>query len=173
MKTSLAKLLAGLIATWTLLGATAHANILDLNTVAYDSIVAGNDPFPGSQDYFADKDGNTSGPLSAYITTVIAGKTVTATWDPAGSITFDWLHIKSGNGYVVWNFNSFDWSPYSGFTYTNDDITNGNTRNPVFVGISHVDGGGSHNEVPEGGTTAVLLGSALIAASMIARRRSA
>jgi hypothetical protein len=176
MKTSLLKLAAAaLLASATVSYAIPDpdwdlSDLFNVNSLGAPVVTEGN----VNGDYKFDVDTSTESGLASLVnslTTVISddGLTAMTTWSPPGSIDINTVFLKAGNQYAAWDTSGVDWSTYSGLYVTQNAIMN-NPEN-AFLGISHetLNGGAT---VPDGGTTAVLLGLGLVGLSLIGRRRA-
>jgi hypothetical protein len=176
MKTSLLKFAAAAL----LASSTAFAipdpdwnlsNLFNVNSLGAPVVEDGN----VNGDYKFDVDTNTESGLASLVsslTTVISddGLTAMTTWSPPGSIDINTVFLKAGNQYAAWDTSGVNWSTYTGLYVTQNAIMN-NPEN-AYLGISHetLNGGVS---VPDGGTTAVLLGAGLLVLGLLGRRKSA
>jgi hypothetical protein len=149
------------------------SNLFNVNSLgAPDAIVDGNI----NGDYKFDVDTTTESGMASLVsslTTVISddGLTAMTTWSPPGSIDINTVFLKAGNQYAAWDTSGVNWSTYSGLYVTQNAIMN-NPEN-AFLGISHETLNGGSTSVPDGGTTAVLLGAGLVVLGLLGRRHSA
>ena len=178
MKTSLLKFAAAaLLASATVSYAIPDpdwdlSDLFNVNSLGAPVVTDGNI----NGDYKFDVDTSTESGMASLVsslTTVISddGLTAMTTWSPPGSIDINTVFLKAGNQYAAWDTSGVDWSSYSGLYVTQNAIMNDPEN--AFLGISHETLNGGGNSVPDGGTTAVLLGLGLLGLGLLGRRKSA
>ncbi len=175
MKALLTKTLASFSLMVALVAPASALSIFDVSANVTGVVVPGANNGNG-YDYDYDVDSDTAdGILAPYLTTVVSGATATVTWSPTGSMEFETIYLKaggggnSGGGYIVWDVSGVDWSIYDGFKITNALLLN---QNKKALGISHFNADGSYTppDVPDVGTTAILLGLGLISLGIFRRQ---
>ncbi len=146
-------------------------NSFNVNSLGAGTVIDGNTP---AADYKFDVPSTETGSdfWKNALSTVIStdGLTAWVTWSPLGSLSFDEIMVKASNAYILWNTSGVNWSLYSGFYVTQNQIA----KNQNFNDISHVSVNGQPmTSVPDSGATVLLVGLGLTGLAIVARRRVA
>ena len=139
---------------------TSNPSYFNVNSLDPGATFDGNIDLPF---YKIDLPATESGPGASLIDYTLSAdeNTILATW-ALGTLSFSSVALKQSTEYTIWDTSSVNWAGYSGFFVTNTQI------DPA--GISHVSMSGTN--VPEGGSTVLLLGAALSVGAFIRRRRA-
>lgn len=168
---------AGLLA-----GANFAAAVTYTLNNASATVVSGNTT---SAFYQVSGAGAESGSLAAIYSSTISGQGAVSAHNPwTVEIVFNGAQpvltsafVKAGNNYLLWD--AADLAAFNAGTFTSITLVQNGLFNPPhnsYLGISHAGFTGSApastTSVPDGGVTAMMLGAAIVALGLVARRRS-